>query len=40
MLGIHFRLIDVKVHDSFWNTTTVYIVTYVLIINFLISSLS
>ena len=40
MLGIHFRLLDAEVHDITWNTTTIYIVTYVLVIDFLYSSLS
>ena len=40
MLGIHFRLVVVEENDSFWNTTTVYIVTYMLMINILVSSLS
>ena len=36
MLGIHFRLRAVKLHDIFWNTAIAYIVTYVLMINFLL----
>ena len=40
MLGIHFRLIGAEVHDGSWNNMTIYMVTYVLIINFLVSSLS
>ena len=48
MLGIHFRLLDTVdagvhdgwIHDISWNTMSIYIVTYVLIITFLVLSFS
>ena len=39
-LGVYFRVLENDVYDIYWHTMTSYMITYVLKIQFLVSSLS